>query len=68
MRHFSVISLPFIGELCPLFWAVGLYFLIASYTFFYFASYIPALTEIQMKLCLIRNHRLKSRISVVLFR
>lgn len=67
MRHFSVISLPFIGELCPLFWAVGLYFLIVSYTFFYFASYIPALTEIQMKLCPTKKHCLKSSISVVLF-
>lgn len=68
MRHYSVMNLPFIGKLCPLFWAVGLYFIIASYTFFYFASRIPALTKIRMKLCPTKNYRLKSIISVVLFR
>lgn len=68
MRHFSVRNLPFIGSSYLICQLVGLYFLIASYTFFYSVVRIPALTEIQMKLCLIRNHRLKSRISVVLFR
>lgn len=67
MRHFSVRNLPFIGSSYLICQLVGLYFLIASYTFFYFASYIPALTEIQMKLCPTKNHCLKSSISVVLF-
>lgn len=55
MRHFSVRNLPFIGRSYLICQLVGLYFLIASYTFFYFASYIPALTEIQMKLCPTKN-------------
>lgn len=67
MRHFSVRNLPFIGRSYLICQLVGLYFLIASYTFFYFASYIPALTEIQMKLCPTKKHCLKSSISVVLF-